>query len=314
MEANPVGSSGGSGILCSVSAGAVELRALRAARAVIDAYDLPCEDAVVLPGASNVLVHLKPTPVVARVMTATAVLHDDVESWLAREVTVGAFLAKRGLAVSPTRALPPGPHQRYGLWMTFWEYVRHDSRVSLPRPSELGHSLRRLHAALAEFVGELEPLLGIGEWLGRLRDELQPAPWLSLIDIESLRTSLYELTPRVFDSSQPAQALHGDTGLGNLLRTYKGLLWNDLEDVCTGPVAWDVAGLVVSARARRQSDAFIEEFLDAYRGPHIDELSDFIVAHELYTTIWQSYDAQRHPQAEGRAAAGVARWRERSAR
>jgi len=282
-----------------VTAGAVELRALRAARAVADAYDLPCDDAVVLAGGSNVLVHLKPTPAVARVMTATALLHDDAESWLAREVTVGAFLAKRGLAVSPTRLLPPGPHQRDGLWMTVWDYVPHDSSGSLPRASELGDSLRRLHAALAEFAGELEPLVSIQQWLERLLDELQPAHWLSSVDIESLRASLYELTPRVFDSSQPAQALHGDAGIGNLLRTDKGLLWNDLEDVCTGPVAWDVAGLVGSARARGQSDAFIEEILDAYGGPQLSELSDFIAADELYVTIWQSYDAQR-------------RWRERS--
>jgi hypothetical protein len=283
---------------------------LRAARAVADASDLPCEDAVVLAGGSNVLVHLKPTPVVARVMTATAILHDDVESWLAREVTVGTFLAKRGLAVSPARLLPPGPHQRDGLWMTFWDYVPHDTDGRLPRPSELGHSLRRLHGALAEFAGELEPLLGIRAWLGRLLDELQPAPWLSSTDIESLRAGLYELTPRVFDSSQPAQALHGDPGISNLLRTDEGLLWNDLEDVCTGPVAWDVAGLVTSARARGARDAFIEGVLDAYGGLHVDELSDFIAADELYTTIWQSYDAQRRPQAEGRAAARVARWRE----
>jgi len=246
-----------------------------------------------------VLVHLKPTPAVARVMTATALLHDDAESWLAREVTVGTFLAKRGLAVSPTHLLPPGPHQRDGLWMTLWDYVPHDGSGSLPRASELGDSLRRLHAALAEFAGELESLVSIQRWLERLLDELQPAPWLSSVDIESLRASLYELTPRVFDSSQPAQALHGDAGIGNLLRTDKGLLWNDLEDVCTGPIAWDVAGLVGSARARGQSDAFVEEILDAYGGPQLNELSDFIAADELYVTIWQSYDAQR-------------RWRERS--
>ena len=72
-----------------------------------------------------------------------------------------------------------------------------------------------------------------------------------------------------------------------------GPLWNDLEDVCTGPVAWDVAGLLTSARARGATDAFIEELLHAYGGPHVDALSDFITAHELYTTIWQSYDAQR---------------------
>jgi hypothetical protein len=268
----------------------MELRAVRAARAVADSYDLPSHDAVVLGGGSNVLVHLRPTPVVARVMTTTAVLHDDVESWLAREVAVGAFLGERGVAVAPTGLLPPGPHQHDGLWMTFWDYVPHDSRGNLPSASELGHSLRRLHAALAEFTGELEPLLGIREWLGRLLDELEPSPWL---DIESLRGGLHELTPRVFDPPQPAQALHGDTGLTNVLRTDSGLLWNDLEDVCSGPVEWDVAGLVVSARARGQSDAFVDELLDAYGGPRRDELSDFIAAHELYTTIWQSYDAGR---------------------
>jgi Phosphotransferase enzyme family len=275
-----------------VTGAAVELRALRAARAVLTAYDLPCEDAVVLAGASNVLVHLKPTPVVARVMTATAVLHDDVESWLVREVAVGTFLGERGLVVSPTRLLPPGPHRRDELWMTFWDYVPHDHPGTLPA-RELGDSLRRLHAALAEFPGELEPLLATQKWLERLLDGLQPAPALSSADIESLRASLHELTPRVFDASDPAQALHGDTGLGNVLRTDKRLLWNDLEDVCTGPVAWDVAGLVVSARYRGRSDGFIEELLDAYGGPRIDELSDFIAAHELYTTIWQSYDVQR---------------------
>jgi Ser/Thr protein kinase RdoA (MazF antagonist) len=104
---------------------------------------------------------------------------------------------------------------------------------------------------------------------------------------------LNELTPVVFDSSQPTQALHGDAGLTNVLRTAKGLLWNDLEDVCTGPVAWDVAGLVVSARLRGQDDAFVDDFLKAYGGPDLDQLRDFIEAHELYTTAWQAYDAQR---------------------
>jgi Phosphotransferase enzyme family len=265
----------------------------------------------VLSGGSNVLVHLKPTPVVARVMTATAVLHQDVESWLAREVAVGTFLGERGLAVPPARLLPPGPHERDGLWMTVWDHVPHDGSGTLPRPGELGESLRRLHAALAEFAGELEPLLATRESNERLIDELRPAPWLSAADIDSLRASLHELTPTVLDSPQPAQALHGDMGIGNLLPTDSGLLWNDLEDVCRGPVAWDAAGLVVSARERGQNDAFIEAILDAYGGPRLDELSDFIAGHDLYLTIWQAYDAQERPTAQERAAARVAQWRDR---
>lgn len=255
--------------------------ALQAALAVARDYDLPCDDAVVLGGGSNVLVRLKPTPVVARVMTATALLHDDVETWLSREVAVGAFLGDRGLAVPPTDLLPPGPHQRDGLWMTFWDYVPHDGRGDEVGASELGRSLRSLHEALAEFPGELEPLLGVREDIALLLDELQSAP-------ESLRASLDELTPVVFDSPLPAQPLHGDTGLSNVLRTDKGLLWNDLEDVCSGPVEWDVAGLVVSARLCGRDETFVEEFLDAYSA-RLGAISDFIAAHELYWTVWQAY-------------------------
>ena len=69
-----------------------ERRALQAACAVVRAYDVPCEDAAVLAGGSNVLVHLKPTPAVARVMTATALLHDDVETWLAAQREAGPRL------------------------------------------------------------------------------------------------------------------------------------------------------------------------------------------------------------------------------
>ena len=65
-------------------------RAIAAARAVALAHSVACEDAAVLAGGSNLVVHLKPAPVVARVMTATAALHQDVETWLAREVAVGS--------------------------------------------------------------------------------------------------------------------------------------------------------------------------------------------------------------------------------
>jgi hypothetical protein len=257
------------------------LRALRAACAVAEVHDVPCDDAVLLSGGSNVLVQLKPSPVVARVMTATAVLHDDMETWLSREVAVGSFLGERGLAVSPTNLMPPGPHESDGLWMTFWDFVPHES--SVPGAGELGDSLRRLHGALAEFTGELDSLRTIRDWLEGLLDEIPEAP--------SLRACLDELTPLVFDSPRPAQAIHGDAGIGNLLRTSDGLLWNDLEDVCSGPVEWDVAGVVQSARARGQSEAYVAEMLDAYGGPTLEELSDFIAAHELYATIWRSHSA-----------------------
>jgi aminoglycoside phosphotransferase len=280
-------------------------RALAAARAVALANSVACGDAVVVAARSNVLVRLKPAPVIARVMTGTAVLHGDVETWLAREVAVGAFLGERGLAVPPSDVLAPGPHQHEGLWMTFWEFVEHDASRPLPRAHELGGSLRELHAALADFPGELGPLNDVRDWLDRLLAKLHPSPRLSPRDGDFLRSRLQDLTPTVFESSLPAQAIHGDASISNLLRTENGLIWNDLEDACVGPVHWDVAGLIIEARARGGSEAFVADFLRAYGGLDPEELNDFIAAHHLYTTVWQAFDAQRRPQTPNSADVSV---------
>jgi hypothetical protein len=251
-------------------------RALAAARAVALAHAVACEDAVVLTGGSNVLVHLAPAPVVARVMTGTAALHDDVGGWLGGEVAVGAFLGARGLAVAPSVVLPPGPVQHDGLWMTFWTFVAHDASGPLPSAAALGHSLRELHTALADFPDALGPLSDVRDWLDR-------------IATDALRPHLHALTPTVFASPLPAQPIHGDASLSNLLRTGDGLLWNDFEDVCIGPVHWDIAGLVVDARGRGESESYVADFLKAYGGPGLDELEDFIAAHLLYTAIWRAF-------------------------
>ena len=69
------------------------------------------------------------------------------------------------------------------------------------------------------------------------------------------------------------QPLHGDASLSNLLAADSGPRWNDFEDVCIGPVEWDVAGVVADARAKR-GDAFSAELLAAYG--RVDQL-EFLV-------------------------------------
>jgi len=291
-----------------------EACALAAAQAVARKHGVACDEAVRIGAGSNVLVHLKPAPVVARVMTATAVLHDDAERWLAREVAVAAFVAERSdLVVAPADILPPGPHVQDGLWMTLWKFVPHDAQAPAPEPRQLGRSLRSLHAVLADFQGDLAPLSETRDWLERLLDELRRSPLLTQQDIQWLRCELDALTPAVFESSLPAQALHGDASMSNLLRTESGPVWIDLEDVCAGPVAWDIAGLVTSARARGQSAKFIEELLAAYGEPGVEDLGTFLEAHALYEVVWQAFEARRRPRAMKRAAANLAQWRERRA-
>jgi hypothetical protein len=254
--------------------------ALAAAMAVAREHGVACDAAARIAAGSNVLVHLKPSPVVARVMTGTAVLHDDPQEWLAREVAVGTFLARTGLVVAPSDLLPPGPHERDGRWMTMWEFVGLAEDASPPAPGELGRSLRALHAALAGFRGDLPPLSGIRDWLEGLLGELRRD------DVAELRSRLEALTPAVFESSLPAQAIHGDASPSNLLRTDRGLLWNDLEDVCRGPVAWDVAGLLSG-----RSPEFAEALITAYGDLDPESLQPFLDAHALYEAIWRAYRA-----------------------
>jgi hypothetical protein len=292
----------------------LEAWSLAAAQAVARQHCVACDEAVRIAAGSNVLVHLKPAPVVARVMTGTAVLHDDVEQWLAREVAVGTFLAGTDLVVPPSDVLPPGPHEQDGLWMTMWNFVPHDEQARPPEPRELGRSLRGLHAALADFPGVLAPLSEVRDWLERLLAGLRPSPALTQRDIDWLHFELDGLTPAVFESSLPAQALHGDASMSNLLRTDGGLVWNDLEDVCAGPVAWDVAGLVASARARGHSAKFMDELLATYGEPGVEGLEAFLEAHALYEVVWHAFEARRRPRAMKRAAASLALLRDRRER
>jgi hypothetical protein len=274
--------------------GLMERRALEAACAIATDHDVPCEQAAVIHSWSNVLVHLRPSPVVARVMTGTVVLHDDPLRWLTREVSVLSFLAPSGLAVAPSSLIAPGPYQSDGLWMTFLECLEHQNRTEPCGDAErLGRALRDLHDELSGFLGELADLADLQRDIERLHRQLRPTAALTPQRIDSLRQRLHALSDTVFGASLPVQALHGDASLSNLLSTPEGLVWNDFEDTFRGPVHWDVAGYLMSLEARGAGPAFVERALKAYGGVEKRELVPFIAAHDLYGEIWRLYDAQR---------------------
>ena len=273
---------------------AIERQALAAACAVAADQGVLCGEAEVVHSGSNVLVRLRPSPVVARVMTGTVALHDDPESWLKREVSVLSFLAPTGLAVAPSALIAPGPYESGGLWMTFWESVEHRRSADLCDGAErLGRALRDLHDALSGFLGELGGFVDLQHDIERLRRQLRPTATLSAREIDSLGERLIALGETVFGTSLPAQALHGDASLSNLLCTSEELLWNDFEDAFRGPVHWDLAGYVMSLEYRGADSAFVQRALDAYGGVGRRELASFTEAHELYDEIWRRYDAQR---------------------
>ena len=278
----------------------LEQRAVAAAGAIAAVYEIASEGAVVIDSGSNVLVHLRPAPVVARVMTGTIALHDDPQKWLEREVAVLEFLAPSGLAVAPSRLVAPGPHCRDGLWMTFTEWVaeiepapERCSGVDVHEARELGLILRRLHDQLLPFAGELAGSRALRQDIERLLSQLKPANAQQREAIDSLGERLNMLKTTVFESGLPTQALHGDVSLRNLLRTPRGLLWNDFEDTFRGPVHWDVASAVGSLRLHGAHARSITGMLDAYGRLDESEIAPFLAAQDVYDEIWRLYDRQR---------------------
>jgi Phosphotransferase enzyme family len=183
-----------------------------------------CDDPVVLREAWHVLVHLRPAPVVARVTSgAPGVNPDDVVV----ELAVARHCHERGApVVAPSDLLDPGPHERDGHTMVFWQYIEADGELD---PATAGEGLRAIHEALADYPGDL-PRGGRADEVAEMLDGFEPSA-----DTELLR----ELAARVLPTGQ---ALHGDAHLHNCL---PGPVWHDLETACRGPREYDLAALTL---------------------------------------------------------------------
>ncbi len=97
---------------------------------------------------TNVLVHLAPAPVVARVPVTFTRMRG--RSWVEGELGLVAALARRGLPVAgPAREVPAGPHEHDGFLVTLWEHVENDPESPLD-VAGVGAALRRIHDELAE--------------------------------------------------------------------------------------------------------------------------------------------------------------------
>jgi hypothetical protein len=134
--------------------------ALAAAVAVARDHGLVVEDPSIVHDGSNLLVELRPAPVIARVAFAAARVRDG-DGWLRREVAVAGFLADAGApVVSPSDLLDPGPHHRDGFVVSFWRRIPATSAA--PDGYGAGRALRACHDALAGWENAAALLLRWG--------------------------------------------------------------------------------------------------------------------------------------------------------
>lgn len=292
-------------------------RAVAAALAVSRNLGLRCSDAPeVIADGSNVLVHLVPAPVVARVATTTALVRKPAERWLALDLDFAGYLAARTFpAVPPSRELPPGPHQHDGLALTFWEFVEHD-RNYVAGADETGPFLRELHAELRGYPGALRPLSPFAEipqWLDEVaswnNDEVASWNTTDPADIAMLRRGFSVISAEIATLHLPQQPLHGDAHKKNVLKTRTGLVWTDFEDACFGPIEWDLACFVRTSLEPR------EAALASYGGTlDLDRLAPFFAARDLQGAAWGAILSTRFPDRKERAAEWMAVARSRYVR
>jgi hypothetical protein len=257
--------------------------AIAAALAVASAREVAVTEPRIVGRGSNRIVWLRPAPIVARVMTGTAVLHPDPGAWLERELDFGLFLVDHGAPiVPPATGVDPGPYFSRGLWLSLWQHV--DVSEAEVSAHEIGRSLRSLHDAMARYSGPLPPRSAVLQEIDWLLAALGPHA-----DGSALRDERDRLAPLLTKLDAEGQPLHGDASLSNLLSTAAGPRWNDFEDVCFGSPAWDVVGLVEDARDRK-GEAFADQLLDGY-GRDVDLRLTAIVhgVQTLYGTLWRSF-------------------------
>jgi Ser/Thr protein kinase RdoA (MazF antagonist) len=282
--------------------------AVRAAVKVAAGLGVSSFEPVVLADGANVIVHLRPSPVVAKVAASTTAVRLETDAWLQRELNVVEFLAAAGVPVmTPSPEMPATTYHGDGHVMSFWRFLR-SAGGEVPPEATIGSMLRDLHATLRSYPGTLPvlaPLNDIPAFLARPQSQLSAGEAGALSAAYArLTAELDQILDQILDQTSPAvQVLHGDAGPGNLMNTDTGWVWHDFEDTCAGPVGWDLAASTASRRLDRS------RILAAYGAP-VDpgQLAVCEQLRWLHLTIWYNLYAERLPDLRPRAAQLLAQW------
>lgn len=272
---------------------------------------LEVQDPQVLSVGANVVVHLAPSPVVARVATLTAEMRANSGSamaYLQREHDISLALSARGLnSITPTDLVDPGPHNVDGMQFLLLRYQPLDP-VDL---TSNDHAVRaaRAFVELSETLASIElapnpygtnsdrgyPWTEIDTLLRTVTSTTEPAAIERIVAVlEQLRTT---------DPADTQQLVHGDAHKNNVAFADGQIIWFDFEDANYRPRAWDLGTL------RRSWPAAGDE---ACRILGVDPQSASMRWHfeirELYALLWSQLMSQRLERVRQPAADRLAGW------
>ena len=217
----------------NLSAGMRRERAIKAAVGISSAYGVRSDSPILLKDSNNTIIHLSPSPVVAKV--ATSALRRQHASKLEHELNVALHLAGSGAPiVPPSGELPPVVHRHGDLEVTFWRYCPGEVREEIDRP-ELVAALQEFHAAFASYRGELKSFTEkYGECYSLLESE-HLSPELSTADRQFLGRVYHRLCARLRILDYGCVPVHEEIHGGNILWTGTRPLLIDFESCCLAP-------------------------------------------------------------------------------
>lgn len=268
---------------------------------------LDAEQAQVLRAGANLVVHLAPSPVVARVATMTAEMRGGAVNYLRRERDITRALVDRGLSViGPTDLVDPGPHRVSGHAVLLLKH--HDLEpIDRNAPRDAAGAGLAL-VALTEALADLPPELAKGDaghpWseMDRLLTTVTPANESAVID--RIRGYVAELRDQ--EPGDPRRLVHGDAHPGNVARSGGRIIWFDFEDANRRPLAWDLASL------RRSWPAAGDV---ACRELRVDVASPTMRWHhelrDVYALLWSMFSATRYAGTRAQNKTRLADWLDR---
>lgn len=191
----------------------------------------------ILSNGANLILHLYPYPIVARLATASVENSSLAYRLAEREIVLARYLDTKGIPVlKPAGLVPAGPHDADGAWMTLWDFIT-PMKPNRPAPEEAFLLVARLKEAMQGYPGEL-PTLGI--WNRAVQSAVRLEEQ-SDTNLRRLLRLFHHIDGEMRSGAQVLQPCHGDAHAGNLLSGPDGWIWIDFEDASLMPPYWDMA-------------------------------------------------------------------------
>jgi hypothetical protein len=212
-------------------------RAIEAATAIALTYHIKSDTPTLLKDSNNTVIHLAPSPVVAKV--ATSIFQKQSVPNLEHELNVALHLTNSGAPiVPPSKELPPTVYHHGDLEITFWQYCPGEIRVEIDR-SELAIVLKQFHTVFASYQGVLKSFIKDYKDCYLLLNSDRLSPELSTADHQFLHQVYEHLSESLYTFDYRCVPVHTEIHSENVMWVNNYPLLIDFESCCRGPLELD---------------------------------------------------------------------------